>query len=404
MLLCRYTTRHNAVPHINCFVLMGKDQGNLRDYIDIIDDGEHVVLRPMQGVTLAHAAVFLRVLDTDFVPPTTTLLEADIAGVSEYDSFLVVWLAELQRYAASRNIPCEVRGASDEVERFVAMMNKPLHTEKQVDIEVLSPVAQYVEGVGERAWTFLRDAQEGFSFVGEVTVAVLSSRRRSGAIRWKDFPFHFSRGGVNAFPIVALITFLIGVITGYQGAVQLHKFGADIFLADLVTISLTRELAPLMTAIIVAGRSGSAYAAEIGTMKVGEEIDALQSMGFNITTFLVVPRVYATMFAMPVLTIFADLMGILGGIVAASFILDISLVRFLNQAQQALQYWDMGTGLLKSVVFGAVIGMVGCFRGLQVRGGAESVGRYTTQAVVTSIFLIILLDAIFTVVFQIVGI
>lgn len=380
---------------------MGKDQDNPHEYVDIVDDNGRVTLRPVQAITLAHAGVYLAVLQREHIASSATALVVHLADVREYDSFLVVWLAELQRYAANRNISCEVRGASADMARFIAMMSKPLHAETTPAVEDVGAVELYVEGVGERARTFFRDARESFSFVGEVVVAALGGLRRSGSIRWQDFPFHFSRGGVNALPIVALITFLIGVITGYQGAVQLHKFGADIFLADLVTISLTRELAPLMTAIIVAGRSGSAYAAEIGTMKVGEEIDALQSMGFDITSFLIVPRVYATALAMPLLTIFADVMGIVGGIVAASFILDISLVRFLNQAQQALGYWDIGTGLAKSVVFGVVIGMVGCFRGLQVRGGAESVGRYTTQAVVTSIFLIILLDALFTIVFQV---
>lgn len=381
-----------------------KLSGTDSEYVDIKREGTTVVLRPLVDVTLSHAQSYARVLQPNILPDDTTALITDLSAVAHYDSFLIVMLAELERLCRQRSAVCRIEGATPDMQRYIDMMIKPLLDESEPRSRSKGFVVDYVESVGERAQMFLNDARFGISFVGNVTLAMLDIVLRPSSIRWKDFPFFFSRGGVNALPIVSLITFLIGVITGYQGAVQLHKFGADIFLADLVTISLTRELAPLMGAIIVAGRSGSAYAAEIGTMKVGEEIDALKSMGFNITKFLIMPRVLATTLSLPLLTIFADLMGIIGGIVAASFILDISLVRFLNQAQQALQYWDIFTGLFKSVLFGAVIGMVGCFRGLQVEGGAESVGKYTTQAVVTSIFLIILLDAIFTVIFQLLGI
>ncbi len=384
--------------------MIKKTSGTRKDCVDMKRDGDSITLRFLINVTLDNVEAYSCVLRPKELPTDIAEIKVDLQGVEDYDSYLVVLLADLQLHCRERNITCTIEGANENMRRFIDMMEKPLLGDGELKHKEGNTVVDYIESVGERTATFINDARFGVSFVGEMTLATIDIFRRPSSIRWKDFPFFFSRGGVNALPIVALINFLIGVITGYQGAVQLHKFGADIFLSDLVTISLTRELAPLMTAIIVAGRSGSAYAAEIGTMKVGEEIDALKSMGFHITRFLILPRVLATAISLPLLTIFADLMGIIGGVVAASFILDISLVRFLNQAQQALQYWDFFTGVFKSVLFGVVIGMVGCYRGLQVEGGAESVGKYTTQAVVTSIFLIILIDAVFTVIFQLVGI
>jgi phospholipid/cholesterol/gamma-HCH transport system permease protein len=396
-------TNPRGVLLLLCEAPMKNNTDKYKDCIDIERDGDAATLRLIKDITLEHATDYSCALDPKDLPSDLTSLTVDVSKVKDYDSYLIVLIADLERYAKEQKIKFKVDGMTGNMDRFIEMMEKPL-LEDVKEKDRGNSIRRFIENMGERALVFRDDVRDGVSFVGDVTIGTLSVLRHPGAIRWKDFPFFFSRGGVNALPIVALITFLIGVITGYQGAVQLHKFGADVFLADLVTISLTRELAPLMTAIIVAGRSGSAYAAEIGTMKVSEEVDALKSMGFNITKFLILPRVFATTVSVPVLTIFADLMGIIGGVVAASFILDISLVRFLNQAQQALQYWDVFTGLFKSILFGAVVGMVGCFRGLQVSGGAESVGKYTTQAVVTSIFLIILIDAIFTVMFQLLGI
>jgi len=205
--------------------------------------------------------------------------------------------------------------------------------------------------------------------------------------------------GVNAVPIVVLISFSIGLILAMQSAYQLEQFGATIFTADLVAVAQTRELGPLMTAIIVAGRSGSGIAAEIGTMKVGEEIEALQSMGFNPIKFLVVPKLLALAVMLPCLTVLADFVGIAGGVSIAVFSLDLGFIRYINRTIFALVFKDMITGLIKSFVFAVLVGLTGCYMGFMVEGGAEGVGRRTTQSVVVSIFLIILADAFFTAVF-----
>ncbi len=205
--------------------------------------------------------------------------------------------------------------------------------------------------------------------------------------------------GVNAIPIVALISFAIGLILAMQSAYQLEQFGATIFTADLVAVAQTRELGPLMTAIIVAGRSGSGIAAEIGTMKVGEEIDALRSMGFHPIKFLVVPKLIALVIMVPCLTVFADFIGIAGGMSMAVLSLGLGFSRYLNRTIFALVFKDMITGLIKSLVFAFLVGLTGCYMGFKVEGGAEGVGRRTTQSVVVSIFLIILADSFFTALF-----
>ena len=202
--------------------------------------------------------------------------------------------------------------------------------------------------------------------------------------------------GVNAIPIVVLISFSIGMILAMQSAYQLEQFGATIFTADLVAVAHTRELGPLMTAIIIAGRSGSGIAAEIGTMKVGEEIEALQSMGFNAIKFLVVPKLLALAIMGPCLTVISDLVGIGGGVFMAVFSLDLGFERYITRTIYALILKDLVTGLIKSFVFALLVGITGCYMGFKVKGGAEGVGRNTTMSVVVSIFLIIVADAFFT--------
>ena len=208
------------------------------------------------------------------------------------------------------------------------------------------------------------------------------------------------RTGANALPIVALINFLVGLVMAFQSAGQLKRFGASMFLADLIGISMTRELGPLMTAIVVCGRSGAAFAAELGSMKVNEEIDALRTMGFGPTRFLVFPRVIALMLVMPMLVLVADLVGTAGGMLVASASLDITASAYLHEIQRSVKLWDVTSGLMKSVLFGLAIALVSCQQGLATSGGAEGVGRRTTSAVVTTLFALILIDAAYVLFFR----
>jgi len=207
------------------------------------------------------------------------------------------------------------------------------------------------------------------------------------------------RIGWESIPIVAIIAFFVGLILAMQSAYQLEPFGATIYVANLVAVAETRSLGPILTAIIIAGRSGSAITAEIGTMKVSEEIDALRTMGLNAISFLVVPRFVAMLIMLPALTLVSDIVAIFGAWVLAVTTFDISSVRFIDQTQYALVISDVTTGLIKSFFFGLIIAVIGCYQGFIVEGGAEGVGKSTTRSVVNSIFLIILADAVFTALF-----
>ncbi len=288
--------------------------------------------------------------------------------------------------ASKANIETEYIGQSTDQIKFIELLSKRLKNEAPEE-ESKSGIIKYIENIGIKIKTMLSDSYVFIDFTGNLLIALMMLPFRLNKMRWRDFPFHFNSSGVNAVPIVLLIVFLIGLITGYQGAIQLKQFGADRFIADLVGISITRELAPLMTAILVAGRSGSSFAAEIGTMKVSEEIDALKTMGIDLYQFLVLPRVLAVTLSIPFVTILADLIGIFGGLIAALTTLNVTFTGYVNELSTALNYYHVFTGLGKSMIFGFLVASVGCFRGLQASGGAESVGKFTTAAVVTGVLL-----------------
>jgi phospholipid/cholesterol/gamma-HCH transport system permease protein len=235
------------------------------------------------------------------------------------------------------------------------------------------------------------------TFLGEAFVLLFYTLRHPSKIRFKSISSHILATGATALPIIALSAFLIGVVVAYQSIVQLQKFGADIFIVDMIGISLTRELAPLITAIIVAGRSGSAFTAQIGAMKITQEIDAMKTMGFDPFTFLVWPRVFALMLVMPLLIFFADIVGIFGGMVIAYTQSHLSFVEFVNRLQNALAVKHFVIGIVKGPFFAFLIAMAGIYRGFQVSMNTESIGRYTTMSVVNAIFLVIACDAVFSV-------
>jgi phospholipid/cholesterol/gamma-HCH transport system permease protein len=217
-------------------------------------------------------------------------------------------------------------------------------------------------------------------------------------VRWGDVVSYMKKVGVDGLPIVGLISFLLGLIMAFMSSLQLKQFGANIYVASLVAVAMVRELGPIMTAIIVAGRSGSAFAAEIGTMKVNEEVDALATMGFSPMRFLSVPKVIASLLTVPVLTVFASIFAIMGGLIVGVLGLNLTIFTYIQQTMKAISIFDIVSGLVKSVIFAAAISAVGCQRGFKVRGGAEAVGNATTSAVVTSIFLIIVIDSTFAII------
>jgi len=244
------------------------------------------------------------------------------------------------------------------------------------------------------------EARGVLGFFGRIAAVFGQIFSRPRALRLPSLARHIYETGVTAIPIVSLIAFLISVVVAYLGAQQLARFGADIFVVDLVTIGVLREMGVLLTAIIVAGRSGSAFAAEIGVMQINEETDALRAMGLNPIELLVVPRLLALMIALPLLTIIADGMGLAGGGLLALVQLHIPLAQFTIRLREALSPTTFWAGLVKAPVFALIIGMVGAYRGMQVRESARELGRLTTVAVVQAIFLVILADALFAILFQ----
>ena len=256
-----------------------------------------------------------------------------------------------------------------------------------------------LERLGRLAWTGLHGLAAYFAFVGETSIALLHSVAHPDRIRWRVILHNMQSAGIDALPITGFLSFLLGLVIAYQGADQLQRFGANIFVVDLVALAMLRELSPLLTAIIVAGRSGSAYTAQIGTMKVTEEIDALRTIGVGAQEQLVLPKITALVIVLPLLTVYTDITGILGGLVMARAKLDITFPVFLDRLDEAIAISSYWTGISKAPIFAMIIALVGCYRGFHVTGSAESVGEQTTMSVVQSIFLVIAADALFSIVF-----
>jgi phospholipid/cholesterol/gamma-HCH transport system permease protein len=265
-------------------------------------------------------------------------------------------------------------------------------------------LAHWLEEIGRGTIDFYKQILNLCAFFGEILIvffeAILQPRRfRPSAVVRQMYEVW-----IRALVIVGVLCFLIGVVIAYQGVQQLRQFGAETFTVEAVGIGMFRELGPLLTAIIVAGRSGSAFTAQIGTMQVNQEVDAMRTIGLNPVEWLVLPRITALLIAMPLLAFWGDMAGLLGGAVACTIYLDFTFVQFFDRLRDTVGVWHFYTGMIKAPVFGIVIATIGCFEGLQVRGSAESVGQLTTKAVVESIFCVIVLDAVFSVIFLLAGV
>ena len=321
----------------------------------------------------------------------------DASGVDYCDGAGVAMLVDLLRQLKGA---AEVRGLAAKFQPLLEMFNPADFQE----VRMVRPKAvRLPEQVGEAAANLWRDVAALIGFVGELAAALVHAAGNPRRVRWRDALVTAENVGVDALPIVALISFLMGLIMAFQSAIPMRQFGVEIFVADLVALSMLRELGPLMTAIIVAGRSGSAFAAELGTMKVNEEIDALTTMGLDPVRFLVVTRLVAAVAMMPLLTLFANLMGLVGGSVVL-LSMDYPLITYVREVLGAVDLGDLFGGLAKSIVFGVLVAGIGCLRGLQTRTGASAVGLSATRAVVSGIVLIVLADGVFSVVFYYLGI
>jgi phospholipid/cholesterol/gamma-HCH transport system permease protein len=266
------------------------------------------------------------------------------------------------------------------------------------DLDPPAPRRPAVEEIGAIVSGMGEDLRQQIVFIGEATAALFYAALHPSTIRWKDVWRICERVGADALPIVALIAFLLGVILAFQSAIPMRKFGAEIFVADLIGLAMLRELGPLMTAILLAGRSGAAFAAEIGTMTVNQEVDALTTMGLDPVRFLVTPRIIAALLMTPLLTLFADLVSLLGGaLTLQSFA--IPFVTFVHEVEAIVDYSDFFAGFVKSFVFAVLIAGIGCLRGLQTSAGASAVGDAATRAVVSGIILLVVVDGVFAVIY-----
>ncbi len=321
----------------------------------------------------------------------------DLGGVGEWDSSLLLFLLRARDYADRHAIPCRM-------ENLPELLRQLMDQHVKSDAKPSGAVRKSIfEELGGRVLAGCRGGFEWLAFLGECVLSVFRSARRLRKFRWMDSLLAMQQAGAMALPIVGLISLLIGLILGYQAAIQMREYGAEIFVANLVGLSVVREMGPMMTAVILAGRTGAAFAAQIGNMKMNEEVDALETLGIHPVDFLVLPRVLALVLMVPLLTIYADILGILGGYLVGVYALDIAPAAYWFQTREAIGVNDIASGLIKSVTFGFVIAAAGCLRGLQSERNAAGVGRATTSAVVTAIFLIIVLDAIFAVLFARIG-
>ncbi len=258
----------------------------------------------------------------------------------------------------------------------------------------------FITSTGKQTFSFVEELSATASFTGEITTAIIKTILKPRSFRWKEFFLIFEKTGVDALFIVALISFIVGLVMAFQAAMPMRMFGAEIYVANLIGLSVTRELGPLMTAIVLAGRSSSAFAAEIGTMKINEEVDALLTMGIDPVYFLALPRIFAAAIVTPLLVLFADLVGILGGAIVL-ISLGHPISAYYAQVVNQVSVMDLTGGLLKAFVFGILIAATGCFKGLRTQSGPSGVGVATTQAVVNSIIIIALADAVFSIIFYI---
>ncbi len=319
----------------------------------------------------------------------------DLKDISYMDDYGVLALSELRDLLKDRKA-FRIQNAGERISNIISIMDFDLIGEKaQKEKEKSSNL--FID-FGEKTLNAGNEFKYALSFLGAVCLAIVHVCLHPKSLRASDTIHFMKRAGVDALPIVGLISFILGLIIAFMSSIQLKQFGADIYVASLVAIAMTYELGPIMTCILVAGRSGSSFASEIGTMKVSEEIDALFTMGFEPIRFLVIPKILASIIVVPILILFSDIFAILGGMVVGVFLLDLTLNAYVSQTLRSLTMFYVFWGVLKSVVFAAVISWVGCLRGFQVRGGADSVGKATTSAVVTSIFIIIVIDAVFAII------
>ena len=364
-----------------------------------IEDKEHagIIIHFKGEMNVSTAAKIYAHLHPLISARSPSKLTVDLEEVTTFDDYGALILVELKHLMPDDKQAFEIINLKNQPQEILFQVDFETHEKCLIHQKPKRSVNILVR-LGETALAQFFNINLMVSFLGSVFLAFVHVLVNPRSLRVDDTITHMENTGVQALPIVALISFLLGLIIAFMSSLQLKQFGANIYIASLVALAMVSELGPIMTAIIVAGRTGSAFAAEIGTMKISEEVDALFSMGFNPATFLVIPRMIASIVVVPILTLFSDIFAITGGLIIGVLILKLSPSAYITQTIDTLSLTEIIWSFVKSIIFALLISWVSCLRGFQARGGAASVGNAATSAVVSSIFLIILFDSIFAII------
>ncbi len=333
--------------------------------------------------------------------PRIRSVSFDTSGLNGWDSNLLTFLISIKTFCMNKKVEYREENLPEGTQRLLKLASAVPERQGARKVSKKEPLFERMGGLAIQS---VASIGEVLSFIGEAFIAVIRFVTGRATFRRSDLFLFLRESGSQALPIVSLISMLVGLILAFVGAIQLKTFGAQIYVADLVGIAMVRVMGAVMTGIIMAGRTGASYAAQLGTMQVNEEIDALKTLGISPMEFLVLPRMLALSFMMPLLCIYADLMGILGGLIVGVFMLDIQPIVYLNQTRAAVSLNNVWIGLFYSAVFGVIVALAGCLRGMQCGRSASAVGYATTSAVVTSIVSIILATALITVLCNVLGI
>ncbi|RMH06719.1 MAG: MlaE family lipid ABC transporter permease subunit [Nitrospirae bacterium] len=333
--------------------------------------------------------------------PSLQRVAFDAQHLAQWDSSLLAFLLKVQELCRTRELTVDLTGLPHGIQRLIALATA---VPERSSPKRVQPRESWIAAIGTLVLSILDRAQHLLQFLGEVMFALGRFVRGQARFRRADLALLVQDCGAQALPIVTLISFLVGLILAFVGAVQLRQFGAQIYIANLVGLGMAREMGAMMTAVIMAGRTGSAFAAQLGSMHVNQEIDAFRTMGIAPMEFLVLPRILALTLMMPLLCLYADLVGILGGAFVGVTMLDLGGLQYFQQTRQALTLTDFFGGLFKSLVFGVVVALIGCLQGLRCGNSSAAVGMAATSAVVLSIVVIVICDALLTVLYDILGI
>lgn len=317
-------------------------------------------------------------------------------GLQSWNSVLLVFVLDVRKIAKKFDIDVDCSGLPNGVQKLMKLSEA---VPEAKDAKKKVEQTDLIKATKKKVKSLLEELRAVLHFTGIAVLVAKKFIQGKASYRYRDLMLHIQEAGAEALPIITIISFLVGVILAYVGAAQLRQFGAEIFVADIVAIGIVREMGPMMAAVIMAGRTGASYAAALGTMKVNQEIDAFKTMAISPFEFLVFPRLIALLFMMPLLTLYADFIGMIGGATVSNIGLNISTTKYILQTQSALSIDDFVVSLVKGTAFGVIVAMFGCFRGLRAGYDASEVGNAATTAVVSSLVCLVISDALFSIIF-----